>query len=270
MKLEKIKINKNFFNMKSATKTFKKIFEKEFLGKRIKLYNENISTKSDKFFNMINKAFFKQEIKEKDHDYIYREIKRLQKYRQRLIDLYGKNSQNKAVETDAEPIKYDKKLLFDSFAKENDIDNDNKIYKYNIFFKGKKRMYLPFIIKQNNKTRSITKPLNKNNIFDKCNSNEKKDKNNISEFNNSNTENHNNYRNGCLIHIKNKNNNSKMSDSSEGNQLNKNEYLKTLDNLYEEITDKKKNQARYFNSFDYGCSFYKNKCQYISKTLFNI
>ena len=74
MKPKKIKINQNFFNMKSATKTFKKIFEKESLGKRFKSYNQNISIKSDKFFHMINKAFFKQEIKEKDQDYIYREI----------------------------------------------------------------------------------------------------------------------------------------------------------------------------------------------------
>ena len=267
---EKIKINQNLFNMKTATKTFKKILEKEYLEKRFKLYNKNISKKSDKFFNMINKSFFKEEIKEKDQDYIYREIKLLQKHHQNIIDLYGKNSQNRIITTDTEPIKYDKKLLFNPFKKENELINLNKRNKNDIiFFKEKKRMFLPFIKKQNNKIRLIKKALNNNNNFNKSNFSEKKEKNNISKYNSLNTESSSNYPNQYLIHNKNKNNNSKMSQSSERNQFNKNEYLETLDSLYEEITDKQIIQTRYFNSYDYGCSFNKNKCQYISKTLFN-
>ena len=130
----KIKLNKtfqnqndsNFFNMKTATKTFKYLLEKEYLQNKFK-NNKHYLEKSERFFRILNKAFFKQEIKEKDQDYIYREIKRMQKYHQALIDSYGINSHKRVLETDPETIKYDKKLLFNPYKNENDKINNNNI-----------------------------------------------------------------------------------------------------------------------------------------------
>ena len=81
---ERFRNSKNIFDMKIATKTFKRILEREkgLQVKDIKLSKKDSEIKSDLFFHKITKAFFKQEIKEKDTEYIYNEIKRLQKNRQ--------------------------------------------------------------------------------------------------------------------------------------------------------------------------------------------
>ena len=127
--------NSNYFNMKIASKTFKKLIER---NKENKLKNKKILlNKTEHFFLMLNKEFFKEEIKENDHDYIYREIKHMQKYHQTLVDLYGKDAYKKSIDDYSEPIKYDKKLLFNPFNKNK---NENK---YKIFTKEVKNMYLP-------------------------------------------------------------------------------------------------------------------------------
>ena len=257
--------------MKIATKTFKKILEREkgLQVKDIKLSKKDSEIKSDLFFHKITKAFFKQEIKEKDTEYIYNEIKRLQKNRQKLIDLYGKNSLNRIININPEPIKYDKILLFNPYKNEENKSLNEQKEKFDIFFKEEKRKKLPFILRQNNVMK-----LCRNNYSESRNRFNKSifsEKNNISRYNSLNTESSSKYKNQYLTVIKNnKNNNvSKFSISSDRSRFNRNDYLETLDSFYEEIIDNHKKQKRYFNSCDYGCTFFKNKCKFISKNLFN-
>ena len=250
-----------FLDMKTATKTFKRILENQKPQKHL-INNKIISSKTDRFFHMINKAFFKQDIKEKDQDYIYREIKRLQKYNQKLSDLYGTNALFRSLPSGPEPIKYDKKLLFNPYKKEND-KSFNMQYKYNILSR-KRKMNLPFIFSKKNNMRLIKKD-SKGNYFNKSKTS---DKYNISGYNSLNTESSSKYHKQYLTYKN--NNNSKISNLSEGsNKFNRNEYLITLDSLYDETIYSHKKQKKYFNSVDYGCSFYINKCNYISKNLFN-
>ena len=101
----------NSFNMSNATKTFKKLIEKnkkEEKSKNKKIYFK----KTDEFFNSLNNLFFKEEIKETDFDYIFREIKHRIKMNQKLVDMYGLNAPNKILPFSREPVRFDKKLLF--------------------------------------------------------------------------------------------------------------------------------------------------------------
>lgn len=268
---ERFNNSKNIFDMKIATKTFKRILEREkgLQVKDIKLSKKDSEIKSDLFFHKITKAFFKQEIKEKDTEYIYNEIKRLQKNRQKLIDLYGKNSLNRIININPEPIKYDKILLFNPYKNEENKSLNEQKEKFDIFFKEEKRKKLPFILRQNNVMK-----LCRNNYSESRNRFNKSifsEKNNISRYNSLNTESSSKYKNQYLtVNKNNKNNNvSKFSISSDRSRFNRNDYLETLDSFYEEIIDNHKKQKRYFNSCDYGCTFFKNKCKFISKNLFN-
>ena len=268
---ERFNNSKNIFDMKIATKTFKRIIEREkgLQVKDIKLSKKDSEIKSDLFFHKITKAFFKQEIKEKDTEYIYNEIKRLQKNRQKLIDLYGKNSLNRIININPEPIKYDKILLFNPYKNEENKSLNEQKEKFDIFFKEEKRKKLPFILRQNNVMK-----LCRNNYSESRNRFNKSifsEKNNISRYNSLNTESSSKYKNQYLtVNKNNKNNNvSKFSISSDRSRFNRNDYLETLDSFYEEIIDNHKKQKRYFNSCDYGCTFFKNKCKFISKNLFN-
>lgn len=268
---ERFSNSKNIFDMKIATKTFKRILEREkgLQVKDIKLSKKDSEIKSDLFFHKITKAFFKQEIKEKDTEYIYNEIKRLQKNRQKLIDLYGKNSLNRIININPEPIKYDKILLFNPYKNEENKSLNEQKEKFDIFFKEEKRKKLPFILRQNNVMK-----LCRNNYSERRNGFNKSifsEKNNISRYNSLNTESSSKYKNQYLtVNKNNKNNNvSKFSISSDRSRFNRNDYLETLDSFYEEIIDNHKKQKRYFNSCDYGCTFFKNKCKFISKNLFN-
>ena len=268
---ERFNNSKNIFDMKIATKTFKKILEREkgLQVKDIKLSKKDSEIKSDLFFHKITKAFFKQEIKEKDTEYIYNEIKRLQKNRQKLIDLYGKNSLNRIININPEPIKYDKILLFNPYKNEENKSLNEQKEKFDIFFKEEKRKKLPFILRQNNVMKLCRNNYSKSrNRFNKSIFSEK---NNISRYNSLNTESSSKYKNQYLtVNKNNKNNNvSKFSISSDRSRFNRNDYLETLDSFYEEIIDNHKKQKRYFNSCDYGCTFFKNKCKFISKNLFN-
>ena len=268
---ERFSNSKNIFDMKIATKTFKRIIEREkgLQVKDIKLSKKDSEIKSDLFFHKITKAFFKQEIKEKDTEYIYNEIKRLQKNRQKLLDLYGKNSLNRIININPEPIKYDKILLFNPYKNEENKSLNEQKEKFDIFFKEEKRKKLPFILRQNNVMK-----LCRNNYSESRNRFNKSifsEKNNISRYNSLNTESSSKYKNQYLtVNKNNKNNNvSKFSISSDRSRFNRNDYLETLDSFYEEIIDNHKKQKRYFNSCDYGCTFFKNKCKFISKNLFN-
>ena len=268
---ERFNNSKNIFDMKIATKTFKRILEREkgLQVKDIKLSKKDSEIKSDLFFHKITKAFFKQEIKEKDTEYIYNEIKRLQKNRQKLIDLYGKNSLNRIININPEPIKYDKILLFNPYKNEENKSLNEQKEKFDIFFKEEKRKKLPFILRQNNVMK-----LCRNNYSESRNRFNKSifsEKNNISRYNSLNTESSSKYKNQYLtVNKNNKNNNvSKFSISSDRSRFNRNDYLETLDSFYEEIIGNHKKQKRYFNSCDYGCTFFKNKCKFISKNLFN-
>ena len=268
---ERFSNSKNIFDMKIATKTFKRILEREkgLQVKDIKLSKKDSEIKSDLFFHKITKAFFKQEIKEKDTEYIYNEIKRLQKNRQKLIDLYGKNSLNRIININPEPIKYDKILLFNPYKNEENKSLNEQKEKFDIFFKEEKRKKLPFILRQNNVMK-----LCRNNYSESRNRFNKSifsEKNNISRYNSLNTESSSKYKNRYLtVNKNNKNNNvSKFSISSDRSRFNRNDYLETLDSFYEEIIGNHKKQKRYFNSCDYGCTFFKNKCKFISKNLFN-
>ena len=268
---ERFNNSKNIFDMKIATKTFKRIIEREkgLQVKDIKLSKKDSEIKSDLFFHKITKAFFKQEIKEKDTEYIYNEIKRLQKNRQKLIDLYGKNSLNRIININPEPIKYDKILLFNPYKNEENKSLNEQKEKFDIFFKEEKRKKLPFILRQNNVMKLCRNNYSKSR--NRLNKSIFSEKNNISRYNSLNTESSSKYKNQYLtVNKNNKNNNvSKFSISSDRSRFNRNDYLETLDSFYEEIIDNHKKQKRYFNSCDYGCTFFKNKCKFIYKTLFN-
>ena len=53
----------NSFNMSNATKTFKKLIEKNKKNEQLKNKKRSYN-KSDEFFNSLNNVFFKEEIKE--------------------------------------------------------------------------------------------------------------------------------------------------------------------------------------------------------------
>ena len=284
----------NYFNMKTATKTFKKLLERRNQENRLK--KQKLQNITENFFIRVNNAFFKEEIKENDLDYVHREIKYLQKYRQALIDLYGKDAQKRILENFTEPFKYDKKILFNPF---NDYkEKDEYKYRYNIFNKNDKKMNLPLIFNNTSKNINMIKLIKKNNSeenksFNQSNiTNKNSINNNISTYNSLITESSTKYQKHNLTFNKyaknnnknksnfftitnnglNSNNRSKMSLSTEGNLsnklFNKEEYLMTLDNLLDESKDNQKKHKNYFKSFDNKSNVYRNKFNYISKLLF--
>ena len=255
----------NFLNMRTATRTFKMIMEKEAKESRTRPKNI-LPKKSDRFFNLLTRDFFKQEIKEKDQDYMHQEIKLIQKYRQNLINKYGKNAPNVILPAKPEPVKYDKKLLFNPIKNENNKRRSSILINYkDIIFKDEKRSNLPKIYLKKNAIKLIK--INNGNITIR-NPDEKNDQYNISTYNSLNTE--SSSRNPRNYSIYNRRNNmSKISNSSDSYRFNKKEYLSTLDSLYDETVYNQRRQKKYFNSYNYGYSFQKNKINYIYKTLFN-
>jgi len=271
LKLNKtVKHNPHFFDMKLATKTFKKLMEKQIAEKKLKSQKIN-SSKIDHFFVMVNKDFFKQDIKEKDQEYIQKEVKRIQKYRQKMFDLYGKNALNRMYLFNNETTKNEKKLLFNPYQNENNKDSTARYQYDNIFVKEKikNKTNLPFIYRKTNTIKLIKNNLTEDDSLNKSKTIEKNAKSNISRYNSLNTESSSKYPKQYLTYKNTRNNNSKISNFSERTFFNRNEYLKTLDNLYEETIYNHKKQKQHFNSCDYGCSFYINKCLYVTKNLFN-
>ena len=286
------------FNINNATKTFKRLIEKH---KNEKKVEKKISTnKIDDFFSTLNNAFFKQEIKESDYDYIFREIKNQIRISQNLVDLYGINATRKVYKRPREPIRFDKHLVFNPIE-----ENSQSKIRYTSFIndnknKKEKKLDLPCIIKKNIKISDTPKntSVKKMPIETVINNEHKKKKklklkkhNNIkTESNQNNDDNHNmtvgnekyvpiNYfykTNNDIMNLK-KNINNNNNTFTIGNQSNintnrsfdKNEYVTNLDTLNDQIKMSQRRHRRYFNSNDYGCTLSKNKYNYISKYFFN-
>ena len=140
------KKNDNSFNMSNATKTFKKLIEKH---KKDQLKTKKVFyNKTDEFFSSLNNVFFKEEIRETDFDYIFREIKNQIRINQHLVDLYGVNASRKILQHSREPIRFDKRLVFNPLK-----DSDEKQIRYTSFFndnknKKNKKLNLPCILKK--------------------------------------------------------------------------------------------------------------------------
>ena len=296
----------NSFNMSSATKTFKKLIEKH--NKEEKMRNRKIFlNQTDEFFHSLNNAFFKEEIKETDGDYIFREIKKQNKKNQDLIYKYGINSLKKSIPFTRDPVCFDKKMLFNPLK-----SSDNKPIRYASFYsknKEDKFLTLPCILKKNRKIINI-RDSQKNLLMKKLVSKDSnkyiyKDSKNIEKSNNIKTEssffndnNYNNtYNNERYVPIKyynffsktnnkllnlNSNGNNSSTTFSFGNKSNanirgdkttssfdKHEYLLTLDNLKAQIRHNQVRHKFYFNSYDYGCELSKRKYKYITNKFFN-
>ena len=295
----------NSFNISNATKTFKKLLEK---NKKVNQINnkKNFYNKADEIFNSLNNIFFKEEIKETDFDYIFREIKKQIKINQHMVNLYGKNASNKSMPYSRDPVRFDKKLLFNPLK-----ISDQKPIRYNsLNNKNEKILNLPCIFKKNStiSNRESSEKLlliknlesnkdfkdiikGKKNINNKNNNNinMETDSSYFSNKNYSNTLNNERYvpiktynffskTNSKLLKVnKNKNKNSTFTIENKsslkiGNKscsFDRNEYILTLDNLKKQIRHKQRNQKIYFNSNDYGCELFKSKYNYITKNFFN-
>ena len=298
----------NSFNITNATKTFKKLLEKnrkdeQFRNKKIYYH------KTDELFDSLNNVFFKEEIKETDFDYIFREIKNQIKINQTLVDLYGINAPKKILPYTREPIRFDKKLLFNPLK--NNDNNHIRYASFNSKNKEERFLNLPRILK--NKIRILNDRENSEKIIlnKKLESNKDVIKENKSEikFNNikiersyfndvNNTFNNENApiksynffskTNNNILNLNNNNanNNSTFTGANKssltfgnkssftvGNRSNysfdRSEYLLTLDNLKGQLRHNQRRQKLYFNSNDYGCELSKNKYNYITKKFFN-
>ena len=291
----------NSFNMSNATKTFKKLIEKNKKNIHLK-NNKKFHNKTDEFFNSLNNVFFKEEIKESDFDYIFREIKKQIKINQNLVDLYGKNASNKVIPYYRDPVRFDKKLLFNPLK-----TSEQKPTRYNSFNRNEKILNLPSILKKNS-TISNRENSEKLLLIKKLESNKDfresiKEKKNINKTNNINLKTDNSYfinnnyintftneryapiktynyfskTNSKILKINNNNNNSTFTLENKSNctignkscSFDRNEYLLTLDSLKKQIRHKQRKQKRYFNSNDYGCELFKSKYNYITKNFFN-
>ena len=298
---KKAKNKINSFDISNTTKTFKKLLEKSKKEEKLK-HKKIYYHKTDELFDVLNNVFFKEEIKETDFDYIFREIKNQIKINQTLVDLYGINAPKKILPYTREPIRFDKKLVFNPLK-----DEDRSQLRYASFKnKNKEEKYinLPCILKKNSKIIN-DKENSEKILFNKLESkidiikeNKSENKyNNIktesSYFNEgSNTFNNERYipirsymffskTNNNLLNLNNNNNANNSSTFTEGNKssftlgnksnysFNRSEYLITLDSLKEQLRHNQRRQKLYFNSNDYGCEHSKNKYNYITKTFFN-
>lgn len=278
----------NSFDMTNATKTFRKLHEKH---RKEKKKNEMINfNKADEFFKSLTKVFFKEEIKETDFDYIFREIKKQVRFNQNMMENYGLNATKKSLQFTREPIKYDKKLIMNPMK-----NNNQKEINYSYFFsnknKGNKKIKLPCIIKKNHTSLNNEKESTKNIVIEKKLSNKEL---NINTSNNTKTENSffnkknyytiNNERyfsvksmnlftkTNNMINFKNSGNNSStftIGNKTNNSGFDRSEYLQTLDCLNDQIKNNKKKHREYFNSNDYGCELFKNKYNYINKNFFS-
>ena len=285
----------NFFNLTKASKAFKKFAEKynkeESIKNAKRYYN-----KTDEFFLSLNKIFFKEEIKETDCDYILREIKNQIKTNQTLIDLYGINAQKKILPYTRDPVKYNKKLLFNPLKPTNEKPLKNLSVKNKN--KAKKHATLPSILKsfsgaiptRQNTEKMILSKLNRKFTISKSINNTKiKSSKKLNTFSKSYFDDNSisfNLNNEKISPIKktcfkktNKgilNLNIIETDISAftlgtkpNKSFNKKKYLLTLDNLKDQARDKQKKQKKIFQVNDYGCEVFKNKYNYITKKMFN-
>lgn len=282
--------NDNSFNMSNATKTFKKLIEKH---KKDQLKTKKVFyNKTDEFFSSLNNVFFKEEIKETDSDYIFREIKNQIRINQHLVDLYGANASRKFFDHSREPIRFDKRLVFNPLK-----DSDEKQIRYTSFFndnknKKNKKLNLPCILKKNiNPKENLLKKLLESDNDSKrqnnnLNYNIKIEDSYYDDKNRNYTIANDRYvpiksynffskTNNDLLNLKNSGNNNSTftlgnkSNTMTNSSFDKSEYVMTLDNLNDQIRINQRKHRRYFNSNDYGCNLSKYKYNYISKQFFN-
>jgi hypothetical protein len=303
---KKNKNDVNSFNISNATKTFKKLVEKN--KREEKLKNKKIYyNKTDEFFSLLNNVFFKEEIKETDQDYIFREIKNQNKINQNLVDQYGINAPKKILPYTREPVRFDKKLLFNPL-KANNEQNQIRYPSFNDKNKEERTLNLPCILNSNIKIVSNSRrDSEKSLLIKKFESTKDNNTKSSSKFNNIKTEssyfndkyNYNNtFGNERYIPIKSynyftKTNNNllKLNSNNSGNNnsntfnfgnkscstvgnksnmsFDKSEYLLTLDNLKSQIRYNQRRHRLYFRSNDYGCELSRDKYHYITKKFFN-
>ena len=291
----------NSFNISNATKTFKKLVEKN--KREEKLKNKKIYyNKTDEFFSLLNNVFFKEEIKETDLDYIFREIKNQNKINQNLVDQYGINAPKKILPYTREPVRFDKKLLFNPL-KANNEQNQIRYPSFNAKNKEERTLNLPCILNSNIKIVSNSRrDSEKSLLIKKFESTKDNNTKSSSKFNNIKTEssyfndkyNYNNAicneryiptksynyftkTNNNLLNLNSNNSNTftfgNKSCSTVGNKSNmsfdKSEYLLTLDNLKSQIRYNQRRHRLYFRSNDYGCELSRDKYHYITKKFFN-
>ena len=282
------------FDINNATKTFKKLVEKH---RKEKIKNKIINfNKTDEFFNTLTNVFFKEEIKENDFDYIFREIKNQIKQNQNMVDKYGINATKKIMPITRQPIKYNKNLIINPL-----INEGKKEISYSYFFSNKnknnKKVNLPCIIKKDITIINNTKDSPVKKLFDKDvnKKDDNKKKNNdlnnikIKTSNSSNDYNYNYYNtfsnerykpnksfnffsktNNMLIPNRNRNNNSTFTFGNKSTySFDRSEYLQTLDSLNDQIKYNRRRHRIYFNSNDYGCELFKSKYNYIHKNYFS-
>lgn len=298
---KKNKNDVNSFNISNATKTFKKLVEKN--KREEKLKNKKIYyNKTDEFFSLLNNVFFKEEIKETDLDYIFREIKNQNKINQNLVDQYGINAPKKILPYTREPVRFDKKLLFNPL-KANNEQNQIRYPSFNAKNKEERTLNLPCILNSNIKIVSNSRrDSEKSLLIKKFESTKDNNTKSSSKFNNIKTEssyfndkyNYNNTicneryipiksynyftkTNNNLLNLNSNNSNTftfgNKSCSTVGNKSNmsfdKSEYLLTLDNLKSQIRYNQRRHRLYFRSNDYGCELSRDKYHYITKKFFN-
>lgn len=298
---KKNKNDVNSFNISNATKTFKKLVEKN--KREEKLKNKKIYyNKTDEFFSLLNNVFFKEEIKETDLDYIFREIKNQNKINQNLVDQYGINAPKKILPYTREPVRFDKKLLFNPL-KANNEQNQIRYPSFNAKNKEERTLNLPCILNSNIKiVGSSRRDSEKSLLIKKLESTKDNNTKSSSKFNNIKTEssyfndkyNYNNTicneryiptksynyftkTNNNLLNLNSNNSNTftfgNKSCSTVGNKSNmsfdKSEYLLTLDNLKSQIRYNQRRHRLYFRSNDYGCELSRDKYHYITKKFFN-
>ena len=315
MKLLKIRINQNIkkknlkeegksFNMNNATKTFKKLFQKEMKEEKAK-NQRMLKNKKDEVFNSLNDIFFKADIKEPYYDYFLREIKYVINENQNMMELYGINGKKKMKKHSRKRMKINKNLLFNPLKNE-----DHKYIKYtptNVKNKYDKKLLFPRILQKNNSYVKKNNPSLRDLLIDKTQKNNSQNKNENKKENNSNisnyTLNNNNLKtefqslnhsksNGSykITYIKEYSNPKKSLELFQKKKLNKKnkknkilglrnknkssvyfekgKYLSTLNNLNHLMVNSKTNFEKYFNSNDYGCTMFNNKYNYISNNFF--
>ena len=173
IKRKKLKEEGKSFNMNNATKTFKKLIEKQMKEEKAK-NQRMLKNKKDKFFNLLNNIFFKADIKERYYDYFFHEIKYLINENQNMVELYGINGKKKAMKRSKENMRFNKNLLF------NPLKNGHQISKKytpnNLKDKYDKKLLFPCILKKNNSYVKKNNPSLRDLLIDKTQDNNFKNK----------------------------------------------------------------------------------------------
>jgi len=248
------KREKNLFNMKSASNTFKYLLEKN-----INKNQENkIIYRDDKiedFFLFLNKKYFIKDLNETDDDYILKEIKNELKSNKKHEAMYAKTANNEK--------KLEKYLIINPFQ-----NKKNKYISPNQKNKKSKFIDLPWIfskkkIKQNHESKKSLTILTFTDKNDETFFSEKKIKNKSNKKNNIET---------------NKGYNMLWNTNSEKGfrtfhkrspTFDKGLYLSTISDLNKIISKTKTNYRKYYINKEFGCRLVKNKFNFIYRNFFD-